>query len=201
MSEKAGPPQFCTAHRSQTVYHGPVVYADDPYGRLELASSDLELLLLLVFLKHTVHRAQREYRFTVWTEEEPAEDWIDLDVTPALLQAMRKKRPELEGSGFVSAGVEESSTMEDIGGPGSSGRRLQVEAVPALAAQDATIAPQRYVPERPPADAPEAAVAYATVKALRAAVDGVAAGPRRGTRSRSSASSARPSGTASPPSA
>ena len=27
-----------TAHRSQTVYHGPVVYADDPYRRLESAA-------------------------------------------------------------------------------------------------------------------------------------------------------------------
>ena len=34
---------FCTAHKSQTVYHGPVVYADDPVsGRLEAASSDRE---------------------------------------------------------------------------------------------------------------------------------------------------------------
>ena len=40
---------FSTAHRSQTVYHGPVVYSDDPYRRLERASSDLELRLLLVF--------------------------------------------------------------------------------------------------------------------------------------------------------
>ena len=34
---------FSAAHRSQTVYHGPVVYSDDPYRRLERASSDLEL--------------------------------------------------------------------------------------------------------------------------------------------------------------
>ena len=33
---------FCTAHKSQTVYHGPVVYADDAVRRLEAASSDLE---------------------------------------------------------------------------------------------------------------------------------------------------------------
>ena len=33
---------FCTAHKSQTVYHGPVVNADDPVRRLEAASSDLE---------------------------------------------------------------------------------------------------------------------------------------------------------------
>ena len=27
---------FCTAHKSQTVYHGPVVYLDAPYRRLAL---------------------------------------------------------------------------------------------------------------------------------------------------------------------
>ena len=36
---------FCTAHKSQTVYHGPVVCLDDPVWWLERASSDLELLL------------------------------------------------------------------------------------------------------------------------------------------------------------
>ena len=65
---------FCTAHKSQTVYHGPVAYLDDPYGRLESASSALELALLFVFVKHAAHRAQREYRFLVWAEDEPAED-------------------------------------------------------------------------------------------------------------------------------
>ena len=54
---------FGTPHRSQTVYHGPVVYADDPYRRLESASSVLEFTLLLIFMKPAAHRAQREYRF------------------------------------------------------------------------------------------------------------------------------------------
>ena len=67
MNEQA----FWTVHRSQTVYHGPVVYVDDPVGRLEPASSNVELLLLVVFLKHAAHRAQREYQFVVWAEEEP----------------------------------------------------------------------------------------------------------------------------------
>ena len=48
---------FCTAHKSQTVYHGPVLYLDEQYRRLERASSGLELTLLLVFTKHPVHRA------------------------------------------------------------------------------------------------------------------------------------------------
>ena len=105
---------FCTAHRSQTVYHGPVVYAEDPVRRMEGASSDLELLLLLVFLKHAAYRAQREYRFVVWTEEEPEEDRVDLQISPALLDAMRRPRQEPTASGFVSVGMEESSTVEAL---------------------------------------------------------------------------------------
>ena len=97
---------LCTAHRSQTVYHGPVVYANDPVERLERASSDLKLLLLLVFLKHAAHWPQREYRFLVWTEEEPDEDRVDLAVSPALVDAMQRLRPEPAGSGAVLAGLE-----------------------------------------------------------------------------------------------
>ena len=105
---------FSTAHRSQTVYHGPVVYSDDPYRRLERASSDLELLLLLVFLKDAAHRGQREYRFLVWAEQEPREDRLDLPVSPALVEAMQTPRRDPDGGGFVPAAVEESSTVEAI---------------------------------------------------------------------------------------
>ena len=59
----------CTAHKSQPVYHGPVVYSEEPDKRLERASSELELMLLRIFMKHAAHRAQREYRFAVWAEE------------------------------------------------------------------------------------------------------------------------------------
>ncbi|MCY4024777.1 MAG: hypothetical protein OXH75_00495 [Acidobacteria bacterium] len=60
---------FSTALKSQTVYHGAVVYLDDPYQRLESASSELELALLLVFVKHAAHRVLRQYRFLVWAED------------------------------------------------------------------------------------------------------------------------------------
>ena len=83
---------FCTAHKSQTVYHGPVVYSDDPDKRLQRASSALELMLLPIFMKHAAHRAQREYRFAVWAEEEPKEDQVDLEVSPALLDAVQRPR-------------------------------------------------------------------------------------------------------------
>lgn len=113
---------FCTAHRSQTVYHGPAVYPDDPYRRLQSASSDLELLLLLVFMKHATYRGQREYRFAVWTEEEPAEDRVDLKVSSAVLDAVQRPRKAPEGSGFVSAGLEESTAIEDAEEGGGSRR-------------------------------------------------------------------------------
>ena len=108
---------FCTAHKSQTVYHGPVAYLDDPYRRLESASSDPELTLLLVFTKHATYRAQREYRFLVWAEDDPAEEVVDLGVSPALVDSMWKQRQEPEGSGFARPGPEE---LFGCRGPGAA---------------------------------------------------------------------------------
>ena len=182
-------------------YHGPLVYAEDPYRRLERASSDLELLLLLVFLKDAAHRAQREYRFAVWSEDEPAEDLVDIEVSPALLDAMQRSWRGGERSDFLSAGVEEWSALEEIGASGSSGETLHVEARPALAGpSNRTRSPQRYVVDRLPDDV------RATGRSRRCEQRSTGSTRRagslpprlRGTRSRSYSSSARPSVTASP---
>ena len=163
---------FCTAHKSQTVYHGPVAYLDDPVRRLEQASSDLELLLLLVFVKDAAHRAQREYRFAVWAEDDPAEDVLDLDVSPALADAMRKPRPKPEGSGFVRAGAAEYSAVEDRDGDGSSEARARVETLPAfLRAGSPTVVPRPHDAETLPRDRRETVAVRAAVDALREAVD------------------------------
>ena len=163
---------FCTAHKSQTVYHGPVAYLDDPHGRLESASSALELALLLLFVKHAAHRAQREYRFLVWAEDEPAEDVLDLDASSALVGAMLKPRPEPEGGGFVRPGAAEYSAVEDAAGGGPSGARARVEALPAfLGAGNPAVAPRPGDVERLPGAVREAADARAGLEALRSAVD------------------------------
>ena len=162
---------FCTAHKSQTVYHGPVVYEDDPVRRLEGASSELELSLLLVFLKDAAHRAQREYRFVVWAEDDPVADALDLDVSPALVDAMRKPRPEPEGSGFVRAGAAEYSAVEELEGGGSSRARARVETLPAfLGAGNPTVVPRHHDAGTLPGDLRETAAVRAAVKALREAV-------------------------------
>ena len=160
---------FCTAHRSQTVCHGPVVYADDPVRRLEGASSDLELVLLLVFLKHAAYRAQREYRFVVWAEKEPEEDRIDLRISPALFDAMQRRRQEPAASGFVSASVEESSTVEALAEVSRPSERIEVLPAPG-GPGNPTVASRRYDVERLPGDQCERTTACAALDALRDAV-------------------------------
>ncbi len=168
------------AHKSQTVYHGPVVYLDDPVRRLEGASSELELSLLLVFLKDAARRAEREYRFAVWAEDEPAEDVLDLAVSPALVDAMRKPRPQPEGSGFVRAGAAEYSAVEELEGSGLPRPRARVETLPAfLGAGNPAVVP-RPLDETLPGDLRETAAAYAAIEALREAVDAADAGCRQG---------------------
>ena len=171
---------FCTAHKSQTVYHGPVAYVDDPYRRLESASSALELALLLVFVKHAAHRALREYRFLVWAEDEPAEEVLDLDVSPALVDAMLKPRSEPEDGGFVRPGAAEYSAVEDAAGGGSSGARARVEALPAfLGAGSPALAARPADVETLPGDSREASDVRAALEALRSVVHRANAGCRK----------------------
>ena len=163
---------FCTHHKSQTVYHGPVVYADDPVRRAKQASSDLELLLLLIFLKDAAHRAQREYRFAVWAEDDPAEDVLDLDVSPALADAMMRPRPKPDNSGFMRAGAAEYSAVEDAAGDGPSGPRGRVETLPAFRdVGNPTVVPRPNDAETLPADLREMATASAALAALREAIE------------------------------
>ena len=164
---------FSTAHKSQTVYHGPVVYLDNPVRRLESALSELELTLLLVFLKHAAYRAQREYRFLVWAEDEPAEDVLDLDVSPALVDAMLKVRSAPVDSGFVRPGAAEYSEVAAAAGP--SGARARVEALPAFVGTGSpVVAPRLREIEATPGDLPETATLRTAIEALREAVDGAA---------------------------
>ena len=74
-----------TIHLSQSVFHGPVAYVDNPYAYVASAANPFETMLRSAFFKHTRFRNQREYRFVVWCENEPA----DLIVYLAVSQDMR----------------------------------------------------------------------------------------------------------------
>ena len=163
---------FRTAHASQTVYHGAVVYSEDPFRRLESASSVLEFNLLLLFMESAAHRAQREYRFAVWAQDEPGRDRVDLQVSPALLDAMQNP-PEAAADGIgMSAGVDERAVIEEVDDHGPPRVQVHVEAPPGSPGTiNPIIAPPRYDAERLPDDLRETAAIRAAAEALRAAVD------------------------------
>lgn len=83
-----------TSHRSQVIYHGPVIYVDDPYVMISNASSKAEFILRSNFVKGVEFQDQREYRFVILTEDEPSAETVDLDVSFAMLGAMQER---LEG--------------------------------------------------------------------------------------------------------
>lgn len=91
-----------TTHPSQTVFHGPVAYVDDPYEYVASASNPFEVMLRSAFFKHSRFRYQREYRFIVWCEDEPDDLAVYLDVSQAMRNALAipdEQRPESPPSG------------------------------------------------------------------------------------------------------
>ena len=88
-----------TRHKAQLIIHGPVLYVDDPFSVFVAAGDDRQPVAILhslaprilhsVFVKGIEHRDQREYRFVIWTEEEPTDETVDLDVSLAMMDAMQ----------------------------------------------------------------------------------------------------------------
>ena len=78
-----------TEHPTMSVFHGPVAYVDDPHAYVSAAENDFERMVRSVFFKHTEYARQREYRFVVWTEEEPEQETVDLQATAELLSQVR----------------------------------------------------------------------------------------------------------------
>ena len=104
---------------------------------------------------------------------------MDLKVSAELLDAVRRPRKGPEGSGFVSAGLEESTAVEEAEEGGGSTTRVRVEALPAFAGFDSpTVRPRRY-DEWLPDDLRETMTYYAAIDALRGAVEGSDASGQR----------------------
>ena len=78
-----------THHKSQTVFHGPVAYVEDPYDYVAESATPLEHLLRPLFVKRPKYKHQREYRFVVWVEGEPEKAPEALSASPALLETTR----------------------------------------------------------------------------------------------------------------
>lgn len=76
---------------TQMVVHGPVVYVEDPYEVIAHAPEGADSMFRWVFVKGIEYRDQREYRFALWSEEEPARDVEYLTPSMTLLGAMNTR--------------------------------------------------------------------------------------------------------------
>ena len=89
-----GLPTFSTDHPTQWILHGAVIYADDVYGLVEATASMFEFMLQPLFAKAKIYEAQREYRFVIWTETEPAEPFEVLSISQGVADIIGEGRKD-----------------------------------------------------------------------------------------------------------
>ena len=174
------------------IIHGPVV-SDDPYGKVASASTLFEKVLLAIFVKSKEYHDQREYRFAIWTEEEPGEKYVDLNISPAMLGSLRERTvasirqtdvsvPDLERKPDVSTQEDrvEKPATEITPEPSASqaGKRINRTLLDVATDPSTPIAPYSYDGMDLPEDLYEKTVTYSAVRALTTAVDGFS-GQRR----------------------
>ena len=72
-------------HRTpQIVLHGPVLYVDNPYRRLDEAADGWEKICSMIFVKSRKYAAQKEYRFAMLSIRPEAGEVFDLSVSGML---------------------------------------------------------------------------------------------------------------------
>ena len=74
-----------------------MTYVVDPFRTIDSARTDAERALLPIFVKHRRFAGQREYRFVIWAEEEPAECVVDLKISCAMFGSLDERPPEPAG--------------------------------------------------------------------------------------------------------
>ena len=182
-----GTGKFQTNHRVQMIFHGPVIYACDPYSLITNAASKAEFMLLPIFTKGIKYKDQREYRFAIWSDQEPLYEVVDLDVSPSMLGSMQAHSTAagqhyfptivpLDRDIAAQTPLDESSIQDDgelrldvpislpQEGPTSSFiGRLDDPSIP--------VAPTRYDILDPPGDLHEVTTTYSSLKALRYSVE------------------------------
>ena len=131
------PSKHKTVHPFQAVLHGPVAYVDDPDAFIEDADDDFERMVRSVFFKHRSHESQQEYRFVVWTEQEPEELTIDLEVSTDMLATLqppvarppRDVRVHPDGRDVSSVAI---ASGDDFGDPDPSRQSAASSAGPPV---------------------------------------------------------------------
>lgn len=79
-------------HTMQGVMHGPVVYTEDPWATVHKLQGATVFPGLSLFVKHMDYAEQGEYRFVVWSEKEPEEEYVDLAVSGMMRDSLQPLR-------------------------------------------------------------------------------------------------------------
>lgn len=83
-----------TYHRKLAVFHGPVVYVDDPYAVCTSALADQNSMvrtMMPIFVKHKDYSDQREYRFVIPDKAQHEADSKIMPAPPLLLAAVGRQ--------------------------------------------------------------------------------------------------------------
>jgi len=172
-----------TTHRSQAIYHGPVIYVDDPYSFVaEEISEDLRFLLSM-FVKCSEYRDQKEYRFVIHAEEEPSEMYVDLKIGQALLGSLQKtlgkssRTAVSANTDFCESVRDQSSRTEgDVSNAGEddhefpkalTGTQPMASLLDHISRPSTSVVPYSYNAAELPADWQEIAASYSILSELR----------------------------------
>ena len=171
-----------TRSKGQLIVHGPVIYVPDPFRVIDSARTDMERMLLPIFVKHDRFAGHREYRFVIWTEEEPPERVVDLKVSCAMLGALDNRRSgparpprALLASDGNSASAESPEAAHELHGDSAGGKPLDSTSDwfwPDLlgSGDNPATTLSRTVDPAAYADNPPAATTAAALSALRSKV-------------------------------
>ena len=91
LNAKFADQRFESRHRDQMIVHGPVIYTANAFDLAAGAASEGERVFLPVFAKDIQYADQREYRFAIWAEDEPEEEYVDLRVSKAMLGSLQER--------------------------------------------------------------------------------------------------------------
>ncbi len=95
-----------------------MIYVPDPFRTIDSARTEVERVLLPIFVKHHRFAGHREYRFTIWAEEEPSECVVDLSISCAMFGSLEERPPEsarLSDAGRVAECDSERTELPDVG--------------------------------------------------------------------------------------
>lgn len=190
-----GEEEFHSSHKGQLIVHGPVIYSENPYELISNLSSSCEQVIVPIFVKDIKYVNQREYRFVIWTEEEPSEKCVDLKVSKSMLGSLQEYPGQPAGTSPAIISINENTKTKKDPAEEKGKQTQKVDHLSAglfpltggsshnslldnLDNPSTPLAPYSYSTTDLPDDFDEAITTYSALEALRRKVEQVERGRR-----------------------